>query len=75
MSYICIVNDKQDGCAADGGDERRLSELPFLAMFYTSMSGTRLHVYYRYLVPNEGFRLRLLMRVCEEVLTLLTAKY
>ena len=54
MSYICIVNDKQDGCAADGGDERRLSELPFLAMFYTSMSGTRLHVYYRYLVPNEG---------------------
>ena len=54
MSYICIVNDKQDGCAADGGDERRLSEPPFLAMFYTSMSGTRLHVYYRYLVPNEG---------------------
>ena len=22
MSYICIVNDKQDGCTADGGDER-----------------------------------------------------
>lgn len=54
MSYICIVNDKQDGCAADGGDERRLSELPFLAMFYTSMSGTRLHVYYRHLITNEG---------------------
>ena len=28
MSYICIVNDKQDGCAADGGDERILTEPP-----------------------------------------------
>ena len=55
MSYICIVNDKQDGCATERGDERRLSEPPFVVMLYTSMSGTGLHVYYRYLITNEGF--------------------
>lgn len=35
--------------------KRRLRELPFVAMFHTSMSGCGLHVYYRYLIPNEGF--------------------
>ena len=44
-----------DGCATERGDERRLSEPPFVVMLYTSMSGTGLHVYYRYLITNEGF--------------------
>ena len=44
-----------DGCATERGDERRLSEPLFVVMLYTSMSDTGLHVYYRYLITNEGF--------------------
>ena len=44
-----------DGCATERDDERRLSEPPFVVMLYTSMSDTGLHVYYRYLITNEGF--------------------
>ena len=34
--------------------KRRLRELPFVAMYHTSMSGEGLHVYYVYLTPNAG---------------------
>ena len=34
--------------------KRRLRELPFVAMYHTSMSGKGLHVYYAYLTPNNG---------------------
>ena len=44
-----------DGCATERGGERKLSEPLFVVMLYTSMSDTGLHVYYRYLITNEGF--------------------
>ena len=35
--------------------KRRLQELPFVLMYYVSMSGQGLHVLYAYRIPNSGF--------------------
>lgn len=38
-----------------GEMKRRLRELPFVLMYYVSMSGSGLHVLYAYSIPNSGF--------------------
>ena len=55
--YTCFCQCDIDHVKPEQMEEmrRRLRELPFVVMFYTSMSGTGLHVYFRYLIPNEGF--------------------
>ena len=35
--------------------KRRLRELPFVLMYYVSMGGRGLHVFYPYRIPNSGF--------------------
>ena len=34
--------------------KRRVRSLPFVCMYHVSMSGKGLHIYYFYLIPNEG---------------------
>ena len=54
-TYCCQADI--DGLSADRMAEakRRLQQLPFVAMYYESMSGHGLHVLYAYQIPNAGF--------------------
>lgn len=55
--YTMLCQADFDGVPAEMLPEmkRRLRELPFVLMYYVSMSGKGLHVFYAYRIPNSGF--------------------
>ena len=54
-TYFCQADFDSLSAERLAEAKRRLQQLPFVVMYYVSMSGRGLHVLYAYQIPNAGF--------------------